>query len=185
MKLDIGKHAPCWLEFKFKWIHQFTLIFFLAAFLRLYSHRDLSLATVWLSGWQLASRLFFFLSLASWTDTALVTWGISGPLRTKLAGQMWELCVVFHIKDWFLQSCWMTHIWPVWTHQTDIQYIPRRNTQMKTCLLQKTHQSLIEMCFSSFAFQVCDWIPVTQSGSSLAYIRVILPPFVMSEKARS
>lgn len=42
-----------------------------------------------------------------------------------------------------------------------------------------------EMCFSSFVFQVCDWIPLTQSGSSLAYIRVILPPFVMSEKARS
>lgn len=137
---------------------------------------------IWLTAGQ---PFIFFLSLASWTDTALVTWGISGPLRTKLAGQMWELCVVFHIKDWFLQSCWMTHIWPVWTHQTDIQYIPRRNTQMKTCLLQKTHQSLIEMCFSSFAFQVCDWIPVTQSGSSLAYIRVILPPFVMSEKARS
>lgn len=97
---------------------------------------------------------------------------------------MWELCTVFHIKDWFLQSCWLRHIWTAWTHQTDIQYIPCRNTDEDMFTPENTSVLNPEMCFSSFLFQVCDWIALTQSGSSLAYIRVILPPFVMSEKAR-
>lgn len=72
--------------FIFKSMNQHTLMFILAAFCSLYSHIDLSLAIVWWSGWQLASCLFLYLSLAPWTDTVSVTCGISGPLRLNRAG---------------------------------------------------------------------------------------------------
>lgn len=114
--------------------------------------RHLLLAVVWWSGWQLASCLFFYLSLPSWTDTCDIDIGRSvrkgrdgwTDVRTvmRVSHQRyisWELLSVTHLD--FMDSS-SRHIYTVDTHTNE--YPPTMFTWGNTSVLNP------EMCLSSF-----------------------------------
>lgn len=85
-----------------------------------------------------------------------MTCGIDGPLRRNRAGWA-DVRTGRRVSHQRLSSSELlneTHLDCVDSASIDIQYIPCRNTQMKTCLRQETLQFLIQKCvFRAWCFR--------------------------------
>lgn len=136
-------HAPCWAQWdvflflsKLISIHQCSL--WLPCTVAEISHCPQSdyLANIW-------PDVYFFIYL--WHPELTLAQGRAASVGllegTELAGQMWELGGVFHIKDWVLQSCWMRHIWTVWTPHQQIYNIYHVGTHRWSHVYSRKHFS--------------------------------------------